>query len=35
MVENLAFYPRRGFQETHRKTEDGYRRVYFIKQNNL
>lgn len=31
MVENLAFYPRRGYIETHRATVDGYRRVYFTK----
>ena len=32
MTENLAFYLRRGFQETHRTIEDGYRRVHFAKQ---
>jgi ribosomal protein S18 acetylase RimI-like enzyme len=32
MVENLAFYPRRGYVETHRGTVDGYARVYFAKQ---
>lgn len=32
MVENLAFYPRRGYLETHRGTVDGYSRVYFAKQ---
>ncbi len=31
MVENLTYYVRRGYQETHRKTEDGYNRVYFSK----
>lgn len=31
MAENLAFYPRRGYRETHRRTEDGYRRVFFEK----
>lgn len=35
MVENLAFYPRRGYRETHRTTEDGYRRVYFAKRLDL
>jgi len=29
MYENLALYPRFGFQETHRVTEDGFNRVYF------
>ena len=29
MTENLAFYPRHGFEETHRGTDAGYRRVYF------
>lgn len=29
MVENLEFHPRRGFTVTHRKTENGYKRVYF------
>lgn len=32
MVENLAFYPRRGYLETHRSTVDGYSRVHFAKQ---
>ncbi|MDA0351737.1 MAG: GNAT family N-acetyltransferase [Chloroflexi bacterium] len=32
MTENLAFYPRRGFVETRRGGEDGFRRVYFSKQ---
>lgn len=31
MIENLAFYPRRGYTETHRASVDGYRRVYFTK----
>ncbi|WP_440709846.1 GNAT family N-acetyltransferase [Herbiconiux sp. YIM B11900] len=35
MVENLAFYPRRGYVETHRGTVDGYARVYFAKQLHL
>jgi GNAT superfamily N-acetyltransferase len=32
MTENLAYYPRRGYVETHRAEEDGYRRVYFTKR---
>ncbi|WP_458117340.1 GNAT family N-acetyltransferase [Arthrobacter sp. D2-10] len=32
MVENLTYYPRRGYHETHRDVEDGYRRVYFFKR---
>lgn len=32
MTENLAYYPRRGYRETHRATSDGYARVYFTKQ---
>ncbi len=31
MTENLTYYPRRGYQETGRRTEDGFRRVYFRK----
>jgi ribosomal protein S18 acetylase RimI-like enzyme len=31
MVDNLAFYRRRGYEETHRAVEDGYRRVFFVK----
>ena len=31
MTENLEFYPRRGFVETHRATDAGYRRVYFAR----
>jgi len=31
MTENLAYYPRHGYVETHRATEHGLRRVYFIK----
>lgn len=29
MTENLQYYPRRGFRETHRATVDGFERVYF------
>ena len=32
MSENLAYYPRQGYQETGRRTEDGFRRVYFRKR---
>jgi GNAT superfamily N-acetyltransferase len=31
MTENLDYYPRKGYLETHRGTQDGYRRVYFTK----
>lgn len=31
MTENLEFYPRRGFIETHRAHEDGMDRVFFAK----
>jgi GNAT superfamily N-acetyltransferase len=31
MTENLSYYPRRGYRETHRTTQDGYRRVFFSK----
>ncbi len=31
MAENLDFYPRRGFIETHRAIDTGYRRVYFTR----
>jgi len=31
MIENLAYYPRRGYHETHRSTQDGFRRVFFSK----
>jgi GNAT superfamily N-acetyltransferase len=29
MTENLAYYPRHGYRETHREIGDGYRRVCF------
>jgi GNAT superfamily N-acetyltransferase len=32
MTENIAYYPRRGYTETHRGGGDGYRRVFFRKQ---
>ncbi len=31
MVENLAYYPRHGYRETHRGTDSGFRRVFFTK----
>lgn len=31
MTENLAYYLRHGFVETHRASEHGYRRVFFSK----
>jgi len=31
MTENLAYYPRRGYRETHRASENGFRRVFFTK----
>ena len=31
MSANLDYYPRRGFVETHRSADSGYRRVYFAK----
>ena len=31
MTENLLYYPRRGFEETGRRTEDGFRRVHYRK----
>ncbi|WP_024802151.1 GNAT family N-acetyltransferase [Nocardia sp. BMG51109] len=32
MTENLDYYPRNGYVETHRATENGYRRVFFVKR---
>jgi ribosomal protein S18 acetylase RimI-like enzyme len=29
MTENLAYYPRRGYTETQRAEQDGFRRVFF------
>jgi ribosomal protein S18 acetylase RimI-like enzyme len=29
MTEHLAYYPRRGYNETHRAEQDGFRRVFF------
>jgi GNAT superfamily N-acetyltransferase len=31
MTENIAYYPRRGYRETHRASQDGFRRVFFTK----
>ncbi|GAA4252340.1 GNAT family N-acetyltransferase [Dactylosporangium darangshiense] len=31
MHENLAYYPRHGYTETHRTSESGFHRVYFEK----
>lgn len=31
MTENLAFYPRRGYAETHRMHQNGFQRVFFRK----
>jgi GNAT superfamily N-acetyltransferase len=31
MTENLAYYPRRGYVETHRTEQNGFRRVFFRK----
>ena len=32
MTENRAYYPRRGYRETHRSGESPWRRVFFAKQ---
>jgi GNAT superfamily N-acetyltransferase len=29
MTENLSYYPRHGYVETHRAEQDGFRRVFF------
>ena len=31
MTENLTFYPKLGYRETHRGGQDGYRRVFYTK----
>ncbi len=31
MTENLAYYLRRGYTETHRSDQDGFHRVFFRK----
>jgi len=32
MTENLSYYPRYGYTETHRAEQDGFHRVYFHKR---
>jgi GNAT superfamily N-acetyltransferase len=32
MTENLSYYPRHGYEETHGEPWNGFRRVYFTKQ---
>lgn len=32
MTENLAYYPRHGYTETHQAHQDGFRRVFFRKR---
>jgi ribosomal protein S18 acetylase RimI-like enzyme len=32
MTENLAYYPKHGYTETHRAEQDGFRRVFFCKR---
>lgn len=32
MASNIDYYPRRGFIETHRSVDKGYRRVYFTRK---
>jgi ribosomal protein S18 acetylase RimI-like enzyme len=31
MTENIAYYPRRGYTETHRARDEGFSRVFFRK----
>ncbi len=31
MTQNLAYYPRRGYVETHRAVHEGFHRVFFSK----
>ena len=31
MTENLEYFPRRGYRQTHRAEHDGYDRVFFAK----
>lgn len=31
MTQNLAYYPRHGYVQTHRAEQDGFRRVFFAK----
>ena len=32
MTENLAYYPKHGYVETHRAEQDGFRRVFFSRR---
>jgi len=32
MTENLVYYPKHGYTETHRAEQDGFRRVFFCKR---
>jgi GNAT superfamily N-acetyltransferase len=32
MTENIAYYARRGFHEPHRATDQGFRRVFFVRR---
>jgi ribosomal protein S18 acetylase RimI-like enzyme len=32
MTENLTYYPRHGYTETHRAEQDGFRRVFYSKR---
>ena len=32
MTENLAYYPRHGYTQTHRAQLDGFQRVFFRKR---
>ncbi len=32
MVENIDYYPRKGFRETHRASDAGYERVYYSRE---
>lgn len=34
MTENLAYYPRHGYAETHRAEQDGFQRIFFRKRLN-
>jgi GNAT superfamily N-acetyltransferase len=31
MTENLSYYPRHGYEETHRAVKEGFDRVFFVK----
>jgi hypothetical protein len=32
MTENLAYYPKHGYADTHRAEHDGFRRIFFSKR---